>query len=184
MEVGTLRARYSVDVLEIPAGMDDQEVLGDSLIPIINRLQDIFSQVRLVQGAADDLGPLLWPYEREASATVDAHSARYALDLTRLALALSLHAARRRGRGATPQRCTRARRPGSAAARAAQVTLDFKLALPQVAVVGSQSSGKSSVLEALVRGRRGMPPCRSAADSCKQRLLRCEGCGCRAPAPA
>ena len=32
-----------------------------------------------------------------------------------------------------------------------QVALDFKLALPQVAVVGSQSSGKSSVLEALVR---------------------------------
>lgn len=32
-----------------------------------------------------------------------------------------------------------------------QVTLDFKLALPQIAVVGSQSSGKSSVLEALVR---------------------------------
>ena len=32
-----------------------------------------------------------------------------------------------------------------------QVTLDFKLELPQVAVVGSQSSGKSSVLEALVR---------------------------------
>jgi hypothetical protein len=33
---------------------------------------------------------------------------------------------------------------------ASQVTLDLKLALPQVAVVGSQSSGKSSVLEALV----------------------------------
>ena len=32
----------------------------------------------------------------------------------------------------------------------AQVTLDLKLELPQVAVVGSQSSGKSSVLEALV----------------------------------
>jgi len=33
----------------------------------------------------------------------------------------------------------------------AQVTVDLKLALPQVVVVGSQSSGKSSVLEALVR---------------------------------
>ena len=38
----------------------------------------------------------------------------------------------------------------------AQVTLDFKLDLPQVAVVGSQSSGKSSVLEALV-GRDFLP---------------------------
>lgn len=37
-----------------------------------------------------------------------------------------------------------------------QVTLDFKLDLPQVAVVGSQSSGKSSVLEALV-GRDFLP---------------------------
>lgn len=34
---------------------------------------------------------------------------------------------------------------------ALQVTLDYKLELPQVAVIGSQSSGKSSVLEALVR---------------------------------
>ncbi|PNH06852.1 Dynamin-related protein 3B [Tetrabaena socialis] len=32
----------------------------------------------------------------------------------------------------------------------AQVTVDLKLDLPQVAVVGSQSSGKSSVLEALL----------------------------------
>lgn len=32
-----------------------------------------------------------------------------------------------------------------------QVALDFRLDLPQVAVIGSQSSGKSSVLEALVR---------------------------------
>eukprot|EP00798_Chlamydomonas_sp_ICE-L_P011574 gene11574-34273_t len=31
-----------------------------------------------------------------------------------------------------------------------QVTIDLKMSLPQVAVVGSQSSGKSSVLEALL----------------------------------
>lgn len=37
-----------------------------------------------------------------------------------------------------------------------QVTLDFRLELPQVAVIGSQSSGKSSVLEALV-GRDFLP---------------------------
>jgi len=37
-----------------------------------------------------------------------------------------------------------------------QVTVDLKLSLPQVAVVGSQSSGKSSVLEALV-GRDFLP---------------------------
>jgi dynamin 1-like protein len=37
-----------------------------------------------------------------------------------------------------------------------QVNADFRLDLPQVAVVGSQSSGKSSVLEALV-GRDFLP---------------------------
>lgn len=42
-----------------------------------------------------------------------------------------------------------------------QVTLDLKLELPQVAVVGSQSSGKSSVLEALVLARP--LPCISTA---------------------
>lgn len=37
-----------------------------------------------------------------------------------------------------------------------QVELELKIQLPQVAVVGSQSSGKSSVLEALV-GRDVLP---------------------------
>lgn len=47
-------------------------------------------------------------------------------------------------------------KPGSSAAGLhllAKVTVELKLGLPQVAVVGSQSSGKSSVLEALVRSR-------------------------------
>jgi hypothetical protein len=48
MEVGKLRSTYSVDLggeRSNKASMEDQEVLGDSLIPVINRLQDIFSQV-------------------------------------------------------------------------------------------------------------------------------------------
>ena len=49
----------------------------------------------------------------------------------------------------------------------AQVTLDFKLELPQVAVIGSQSSGKSSVLEALV-GRDFLP---RGPDICTRRPL-------------
>ncbi|KAF6266399.1 P-loop containing nucleoside triphosphate hydrolase protein [Scenedesmus sp. NREL 46B-D3] len=68
-----------------------EDVLGDSLIPVINRLQDIFSQV----------------------------------------------------------------------------TVELKLGLPQVAVVGSQSSGKSSVLEALV-GRDFLP---RGPDICTRRPL-------------
>ena len=53
------------------------------------------------------------------------------------------------------------------AATASQVTLDFKLELPQVAVIGSQSSGKSSVLEALV-GRDFLP---RGPDICTRRPL-------------
>ncbi|WIA15453.1 hypothetical protein OEZ85_002099 [Tetradesmus obliquus] len=68
-----------------------EDVLGDSLIPVINKLQDIFSQV----------------------------------------------------------------------------TVELKLGLPQVAVVGSQSSGKSSVLEALV-GRDFLP---RGPDICTRRPL-------------
>jgi dynamin 1-like protein len=48
-----------------------------------------------------------------------------------------------------------------------QVTVDLKLGLPQVAVVGSQSSGKSSVLEALV-GRDFLP---RGPDICTRRPL-------------
>lgn len=38
-----------------------------------------------------------------------------------------------------------------------QLSPDLKLDLPQIAVVGSQSSGKSSVLEALVRRSPYLP---------------------------
>ena len=61
-----------------------------------------------------------------------------------------------------------------------QVTLDFKLALPQVAVVGSQSSGKSSVLEALVSisylkcSRRPRAEPAGAACSALQLLILCQ----------
>ncbi len=47
------------------------------------------------------------------------------------------------------------------------MTVDLKLGLPQVAVVGSQSSGKSSVLEALV-GRDFLP---RGPDICTRRPL-------------
>lgn len=92
------------------------EGLGETLIPAINRLQDIFSQVAAARldcvkefattAAATDFQELL-PVVQEVS------------------------------KRSTPA-CL-------------QVTLDFRLELPQVAVIGSQSSGKSSVLEALVR---------------------------------
>ena len=64
----------------------------------------------------------------------------------------------------------------------AQVTLDFKLDLPQVAVVGSQSSGKSSVLEALV-GRDFLP---RGPEICTRRplvLQLARAPGARAPIP-
>jgi len=48
-----------------------------------------------------------------------------------------------------------------------QAQLDFALDLPQVAVVGSQSAGKSSVLEALV-GRDFLP---RGPDICTRRPL-------------
>lgn len=57
-------------------------------------------------------------------------------------------------------------RVNAASSPTLQVTLDFKLALPQVAVVGSQSSGKSSVLEALVRHRTPRFNAAAACGSC------------------
>ena len=76
--------------------------LGENLIPLVNRLQDIFSQARCPD---------------EGRSVMGNHSA-------------------------VPKQIE----------HNLQVTTDLKIALPQVAVIGSQSSGKSSVLEALVRG--------------------------------
>lgn len=81
------------------------EVLGDVIVPVINRLQDIFAQVS---------PPSLYSWLADV------------------------------------QNCAQMLEDCSSAL---QVTTDFKLELPQVAVVGSQSSGKSSVLESLVGGR-------------------------------
>jgi hypothetical protein len=152
----------------------DHEVLGDSLIPVINRLQDIFSQVG--GGAGDprgrDLGdprargvvcaPRRRP-GREAGAPerVGAGAGRAAASAARRADAPPARPAPARAPppgGAAPGGAGLRRAPTPAPPPpppppCRQVTLDFKLALPQVAVVGSQSSGKSSVLEALVRPR-------------------------------
>jgi hypothetical protein len=89
--------------------------LGTSLVPLVNRLQDIFGQARR-RGAR----------------------------------------ARPAGGAHVPCACLTARR---ARPQAGIATGDLEL--PQVAVVGCQSSGKSSVLEALVRagarGRQALP---------------------------
>ena len=86
----------------------DVSYLGESLIPLINRLQDIFSQVR-----AGCISPTV------SLTLLQAASERPVCLVT------------------CEPPCL-------------QVTVDLKLALPQVAVIGSQSSGKSSVLESLV----------------------------------
>ena len=78
------------------------ETLGDVIVPVINRLQDIFAQASCFAAAGGT--PII------CSISGQLRTARIVL----------------------------------------QVTSDFKLELPQVAVVGSQSSGKSSVLESLV----------------------------------
>lgn len=71
--------------------------------------------------------------------------------------------------------------PRACMAWRAQVTVDLKLSLPQVAVIGSQSSGKSSVLEALVRAIRswgaaaGGWACAGEAASRQQRVMRILG---------
>lgn len=89
--------------------------LGESIIPAINKLQDVFSQVPACGRAAG-----------AAQAPVGAAAAR-------------------------------PRQPGAPPAPSRpQLSSDVKLDLPQIAVVGSQSSGKSSVLEALV-GRDFLP---------------------------
>jgi dynamin 1-like protein len=89
--------------------------LGESIIPAINKLQDVFSQVRPLKRARS----VSWH-----SALLPSHQPLHSFHL-RLIQCLQLAA-------------------------------DVKLDLPQIAVVGSQSSGKSSVLEALV-GRDFLP---------------------------
>lgn len=92
--------------------------LGESIIPAINKLQDVFSQV----GAAAGRRRWRWcpPRGRPALPTL------WPIPAT------------------------------SPAPTTVQLSADVKLDLPQIAVVGSQSSGKSSVLEALV-GRDFLP---------------------------
>ena len=97
--------------------------LGETLIPAINKLQDIFSQVVPTTNmvALGNIARLL--------------AANLATQLKQGAL---------RTGGDLWCRCK------------LQANAEFRLDLPQVAVVGSQSSGKSSVLEALV-GRDFLP---------------------------
>lgn len=87
--------------------MSYHEGLGETLIPAINRLHDIFAQVY----AACIFGVIL-----KQSKLVDRQDCQ------------GFDAFRWMG----------------------QVSVEVKLDLPQIAVVGSQSSGKSSVLEGLV----------------------------------
>ena len=92
--------------------------LGETLIPAINKLQDIFSQVSPMArlGCCQGRNVGCW-----------LHQAKAQLWATELSFLCKL-----------------------------QANAEFRLDLPQVAVVGSQSSGKSSVLEALV-GRDFLP---------------------------
>ena len=90
------------------------EGLGETLIPAINKLQDIFNQARQ---------PVLNMLFADCAAAT--FHDPFPLQIFE-------------------------NQPSAQLLLAVQVTLDLKLELPQVAVVGSQSSGKSSVLEALV----------------------------------
>lgn len=117
-QTSQIKTRAVSEIPRAPAAMAapaPNETLGQTLIPIINKIQDIFSQVRFRPRGPGDL---------------DAASLRVR------ALHLSLP--------------TSALKPLSLTFLSSQISPDVRLDLPQVVVVGSQSSGKSSVLEALV----------------------------------
>jgi hypothetical protein len=107
--------------------------LGESIIPAINKLQDVFSQVGAASRASLSSGgrrparPAAWLFRGAApAAAVGLRRGPCVLETSTRSL-FSL-----------------------------QLSSEVKLDLPQIAVVGSQSSGKSSVLEALV-GRDFLP---------------------------
>lgn len=108
--------------------------LGESLIPLINRLQDIFSQVRAASHTHLSAA-VTHAHVHTRRSTEKLHARSHMLCVACNTLTTL---------------CVLATLPSKT-----QVTVDLKLTLPQVAVIGSQSSGKSSVLESLV-GLRGM----------------------------
>ena len=105
--------------------------IGSELIPLINRLQDIFCQASAV---------LRIP--RDVCASLRVVFACDFVSVLRDACAFVALFPRRGFSDTTPTLETISQ---------AGLQKSLSLPLPQVAVVGSQSSGKSSVLEALVR---------------------------------
>lgn len=149
-----------------PPGHPLTDVLGDALIPVINKLQDIFSQVRRLlrrgawveQGCRGGVPPACrdgvhaWAgWCLEGCSCVPPACARCCGQQAPCACSACVHACSLQTWLLTCSGLNTAQMHCLGALQQPQVTVDLKLNLPQVAVIGSQSSGKSSVLEALVR---------------------------------